>query len=192
MGRRVNGIEDDALILGGIAVGGYFLLKNVLPDFGASPAEKQAIQNQETLDPSENVFSSQSQVYRDWTIDNLDFNGYDSTTSLYQQLRDMYFQANSEPTTAMGVLGPVVAWGESLYEDLTGFIMPNSVNDAVYILNQIQHKWQVGAIDEYLIDNYGFDVSLWNLLHRGAGFTVKGLNATDLVNAINRLNNLPD
>jgi hypothetical protein len=122
----------------------------------------------------------------------MDFSNYSTSTQLYNALRDMYFNNNSTVTPDMGIFSQIVGWSESLYDDLSGFLVPNSVTDAVYILNQIQHQWQVGAIDEYLIDNYGFGHGLWGLLRRGAGLTLKGLGASDLVDAIQRLNNLPE
>lgn len=193
MARKIiAGIEDDVVIVAGVGVAGYLLLRKVLPDFGASPAEKQIIQNQETTPAADNVFSSDSTVYRDWAIDHMDFSTYSTSTQLYSALRDMFFQNNSQPSADMGVFGQIVGWAESLYNDLTGFLIPNNAADAVYIMNQLQFQWQAGAIDEYMIDNYGFGKGLWDLLRRGAGFTVKGIAASDLVNAIERLNNLPE
>ena len=190
--KRIKGIEDDAVIVVGIGVAGFFLLRNILPDFSATPAEKQAIQNQETLDPSDNVFSYQSQWFLNWETDNLDLKTFDTDTQYFNWLRDQYFANNSAPTPNMGALGNVVGWAESLYNDMTGFLFPNNSADAIYILNQITNKWQVGAISAYLVDNYGFGRDLWSLLHIGAGFTIKGVSSTDLVAAINRLNTLPD
>lgn len=190
MARKINGLDEDLILVGAIGIGGFFLMKKILPDFGATPEEKQTIQNQAATAPADNIFNSEYQPYVDWFSANATWQGYDTSTQFYQGLAKMYYDNNAAITPAMGVMANIVGWSESLYGDLSGFILPNNLTDAIYVLNQIQTGWQVGAIAEYLADVY--NVNLWDMLSTGAGLTVKGLGATDLVTAINRLNNLPD
>jgi hypothetical protein len=190
MAKKIGSLDEDLILVGAIGVGGFFLLKKILPDFGATPEEKQAIQNQAALDPPHNIFTPEYQPYVDWFNVNATWQGYTTSTEFYQGLAKMYYDNNAAISPAMGVMANVVGWAESLYGDLSGFILPNNLTDAIYILNQVQYGWQVGAIAEYLADVY--NVNLWDMLSTGAGLTVKGLGSTDLVAAINRLNNLPD
>lgn len=190
MAKKIGSLDEDLILVGAISVGGFFLLKKILPDFGATPEEKQAIQNQAALPAQNNIFSPEYTPYTDWFSTNATWQGYDTSTQFYQGLAKMYYDNNGAVSPAMGVMADVVGWSESLYGDLSGFILPNNLTDAVYVLNQVQKGWQVAAIAEYLADVY--NVNLWDMLTTGAGLTVKGMGATDLVAAINRLNNLPD
>lgn len=190
MARKIGSLDEDLILVGAIGVGGFFLLKKILPDFGATPEEKQAIQNQAALPAKDNIFSADYEPYTDWFIQNATWQGYDTSTQFYQGLAKMFYDNNAAITPSMGIMANVVGWAESLYGDLSGFILPNNLADATYVLNQIQTGWQVGAIAEYLLDVY--QVNLWDMLSTGAGLTIKGLGSSDLVAAINRLNNLPD
>lgn len=190
--RIISGLEDDAVIVGGIVIAGYFVAKKILPDFGADPADLAVIQEQQLAPVQDNVFSPFNEVYANWltNVAPIDFNGYDNIPQLYQLLARKYYDNEMQVSPDMGVFGQIVAWAETIYRGLSGFLFPNDVANATYALNSIQYTWQVGAIAEYLSDVY--QVDLFNILHTGAGLTIKGVAAADLASAIKRLNNLPD
>lgn len=198
--KRIGTIGDDALIIGGIFVIGYSLLRNDLPSiFGSvSPEDKAALDNQQTLDPGENIFNVQSTPYTDWTVSNgglfdqMQQLGVDTNTDFYLKIYRDFLDGNLSPNNPMYLICQIY---HLLHGAVTGHILTGDQDQANQALNMIANKWQLGAVaDLWAIEYGGFGTpaDLFLQIRNGSWPMQYGLNPSDLATQIRRLNNLPD
>lgn len=191
MAKKIGGLEEDVLITGGLVVGGYLLIKNLLPNFfsdmGVSDADRSNLDNQQTTPAQTNIFNPGYQSSANWAVQNYDWSHFDTSTAYLQNAFNDYKHGNMSPTN------PIYATMQiyyNLYPALIGHIMTGDQAGINAALNSITNKWQVGVIAELFADINNKD--FWELLRNGAFPMRYGLNGTDLSAQLTRLNNLPE
>ena len=194
--KRIGSLQDDALITTGIIVGGYLLIKNILPSFGISDQDKEILDNQQTLDPTDDIFSSESTAYSGWFVDE----GFDlehdfsvsTSMDLYLRAYRQFLDGNLSPDNT---LYPICLIYHNLHAAVIGHIFTGDQQAAMQALNSITNKWQVGAIAELWATEYGgfgTPSELYKNLRNGSWPMMYGINPSDLASQVTRLNNLPD
>lgn len=187
--RKIGGIEEDVLITGGLVVGGYLLLKGVLPKFGVSDADREQLDEQQTTAPVENIFKPE---YRwsdggDWLTQNIPWNQFETSDDYIVSAYRSYIDGQLSPDNQ--IYSTVQIYME-LQHALIGKIFDGDQSDIITALNRITNKWQVSVISYFFMLINGVD--LWDYLRNGSFIMIYGLNGADLAAAVRRLNNLPD
>jgi len=195
MAKKIAGIEQDVIVTGGLLVGGYFLVKNLLPDLlpnlGVSDADRSVLDTQQTQPDSLNIFSSNYPGANDY-FNNVIFDQYEkyqvnNDTDYWNAVRRAYLNGQLSPTDP---IYPIFQIYSGLESALIGHIISGNQDDINYYLNQITNKSQIGVLNSIFMDlNYH---SFWDLLRKGWFTEMYGLNGTDLADQVRRLNNLPE
>lgn len=185
--RRVNGIEDDLILLAGLGVGGV-LLYNAVFGGGATQDQVDAVNNIYSTPASSNPFSYQfSQSL--YTL-----NGYGSAWWL--KLNQEYAavkQAGGDPLQ-YGAAYNYITWAEQL-RSAFGILYQDTAL-VTTIFNNMQSQADVSnvACQLWFADTTatGDPVDLYTLLSHGRGiFWAGGLSTKDLGTIVQNVMNLP-
>ena len=200
--KKIGGIESDVIMTGGLLIGGYLLLRNVIPNFlpggGVSDQDRQTLDSQATTDPQHNIFNTQSLPYSTWFnvasngTDLFQQFGVDNSTDLYLKAYRSFLDGSLSPSSP---LYAICAIYHNLHGAVTGHILTGDQQGAIDALNAITNKWQVGALSELWGDEYGgfgTPSDMFSVIRNGSWPMMYGLNGTDLAAQVTRLNNLPD
>lgn len=190
MARKINGIEEDIILTGGLLFGGYLLVKHIFPglfDDGADEAAKQDIADTMNLNGVVNPWN----IHYQYSLYGQAPNSYG--LSFWQSVQQGAFGdvapgvvMNLQDANTDGVYNYAVQ-GE-LIESAFGLIFSDqaTINNA---FSNLHTKADVSNVAAYLYFMHGDD--LLNLLQNGKGvFT--GLGSAALANLITQVNNLPD
>ena len=194
--KRIGNIKDDALITTGVILVGYTLVRNLLPSIGVSDEDRQTIDDQQTTDPADNIFSSYSDPYAYWFgttgVDIEGQFGVNSSMDMYLKAYRQFLDGDLSPDNPLYAICLIY---HNLHAAVTGHIFTGDQEGALQALNLITNKWQVGAIAELWATEYGgfgTQAELFQNLKKGTWPMLYGLNPADLAAQIRRLNNLPD
>lgn len=191
MGKKINGIESDVIMTGGLLLGGYLLVKSILPDFfpnmGISNEDRQNLDQQQTTDPKNNLFNAGNEIAATWAVQNYDWSHFDNSTDYINAAFNDYKHGNMSPANPVY---PTFQIYYNLYKALVGHLVSGDQQAIITALNSITNKYQVGVIAEMFEDINGLD--FWTVLRTGSFPMAYGLNGTDLSAQVTRLNNLPD
>jgi hypothetical protein len=199
MAKKLNGIEEDVLVTGGLFLVGYSLIRNALPSiFGSvSPEDKQTLDEQQSDVSPDNVFSGISTSYQDWfsNVETSLFDEFGVTDfpSLYLTAYRAFLDGNLSPSNPLYLICQIY---HQLHGAVTGHLYTGDQDAANQALNMITNKWQLGAISElwaYEAGNtWGDAASFFKSIRNGSWPMIYGLNPADLAAQVRRLNNLPD
>lgn len=195
MRRRIGDIESDVIFTGGVLVGGYFLVKKLLPDLlpnlGISDGDRATLDAQQNTPAGANVFDtnypSAQSFFQDNLIDEYAAYNADDDTAFFAGVWRAFQDGNLATTDPVY---PLMVIYHGLYNALVGHLISGNQDDINYYLNQITNKYQIGILQNMFQDINGLD--LWQLLRRGWGTCLYGLNGTDLAAQVKRLNALPE
>ncbi len=194
--KRIGNIKDDALITTGVILVGYALVRNLLPSFGVSDQDRETLDNQQTLDPVDNIFSTYSEPYAYWFgttgVDVENSFGVNTSMDMYLKAYRQFLDGELSPENPLYMVCLIY---HNLHAAVTGHIFTGDQEAAIQALNSITNKWQVGAIAELWATEYGgfgTPAELYQNLRKGTFPMMYGINPTDLAAQVNRLNNLPD
>lgn len=164
------------IILWGAVIGvGYFaVLKPILDKLGVNSDDKNKVDDENTLDPSDSPFS------------------YQFSQSMYSISPNIYGASYWQGLA--GTDNQFATWGEKIYHAWDWF---STVNDEVNeVFNEVVAQSDVANIACYLFFNYEKD--LLSYLQTGnsyipwlTGALSDGLNASVLAAIINKVNSLP-
>lgn len=189
--KRIGSIESDVIFTGGILLGGYFLVKQLLPDLlpnlGVSAADKLTLDQQQTTPDNQNIFNPDYPSATQFAVSNIDWSHYETSTDFYNALYLAYVHGDLSPSNPFyGTMQIYYA----LYKGLIGHLFDGDQSGVISALNSITNKWQLGIISELFADVNGQD--FWSLLRNGQFTMIYGLNGTDLAAQVTRLNSLPE
>lgn len=173
----INDDVEELLIVGGLAVGAYFVV--VLPimrSLGISGEDTATVQSVDNSTPDANPFSVQFQESVNNTTGSVSYPWAQSMLNAWN--------SNSASVTC-----PIVQIGEGLWNAFGNFYVDNSAILALF--NQIGSQLQVSQISQYLL--YAHNIDLWTLLKNGNSFLplTKGLYDNELATIVNHVKALP-
>lgn len=199
MSKKVAGLQDDVLVTGGIILVGYSLVRNLIPGLmgNISPEDRQTLDDQQSDQSPDNVFSVTSSAYDQWfsPIETSLFSEFNVTDfeSLYI---NAYRQFLSGDLPTSSPLYPICQIYHELHSAVTGHLVSGDQDAANQALNMITNKWQVGAIANlwayYQGSAFGSAADMFRTIRNGTWPMQYGLNAADFASQVKRLNNLPD
>lgn len=185
--RKIGGLEEDAILTGGLVLGGWLLFKHIFPSTQVSDADKQTLDEQQTTDSSANIFNAYSKASTDWSVSLPDWGGYSTWDDyLVSQYRN-FLSGNMNPNDPFYQVMEIYM---QLNNALIGHFYNGDQSGINNALNMITNQWQVGVLANIFLDINGVD--LWSNLRNGSFVQVYGLNGADLASQVKRLNNLPD
>lgn len=192
--KQIGGIESDVIFTGGILLGGYFLVKQLIPDLipniGVTDADRAVLDQQQTTDPTNDPFNSLYSGmlgYFDAVIP--DMSKYQADTS-DQAVFNAYTVFKHGGMSPDDPLYPTMVIYINLVKALVGHLITGDQQSANTYMHSITSKSQCAFI------SYLFDVingkSLWEVLRNGIFPTIYGLNGADLATVTNYINSLPN
>jgi hypothetical protein len=191
MAKKLGSIESDVIFTGSLLLGGYFLVKNMLPDLlpglGLSPQDRMTLDQQQNLPITTNIFNPGYPSATAWATANYGWSQFDNSND-YLNAAYTAFIHGTLPVT--DPIYPTMNIYYTLYKGLVGHLIDGDQSGIASALNAITNKWQVGIIADMFASINGQD--FWHLLRYGQFTMIYGLNGTDLAAAVTRLNSLPE
>lgn len=192
MPRKINGIEEDVIITGGVILAGYLAVKSFLPNLGVSDSDKITLDQAQTESPTDSPFNAYYAGLPAWMTQNFDISGYDNSDDAVKGNYGDFIHGNMSPDNPVY---PAYQIHHGLSNALTGHIITGDQDAAKAYLAQITSKGQCAFIAYIFANVNGLTVSadrFWSVLRNGTFPMIYGLNGTDLAAAVNRINNLPE
>lgn len=186
--KRIGSLEDDALIIGALVIGGIFAIKAIPAMFGIDPANENEVKDQKTVDQSENPFSPFFQPLLDYLAANQPAGL--TVADVMQQLKQLGDSGQLQP----GQSGyDVWNWANIIRGAFSMWNIWPHYDVVVGVFNQMTNQTQCASLAAYFAYNYNED--LLTYLHSGGSLVQMipmGLNYDQIAIIVKQINNLPE
>lgn len=187
MQKKIGAIEDDVLLIGGMAIGGILLVKYIGATFGTDPANQQKYDAKESIAPASNPFNPNFQPFLDyWQLNQ------PAGLTVLDGMLQIEQLGDSDGLDPGSQAQLTYQWAKTLESALSVWNWRVDTNAVLSVFNQMSTQVQCAALAAYV--TYVLNKDLLHWLHYGGSaipFIPNGLSVDQIAIIINQVDAMP-